>query len=203
MNIKKAVSGGRLACAATLALASVSCGDMAREGQASSYLVITELVAASGAEPTELGATLFSDVETVVEEVASVFADNARVTFRVNMKDPGFPGAVNLPSAVNAITLERYHVKYIRADGRNTPGVDVPYPFDGALTFTVVSEQSQSFELVRHVAKLEAPLAALNRNRVIILTIAEITFYGRDQAGRAVSANAKISIEFGNFGDPE
>jgi hypothetical protein len=203
MNIKKAVSGGRLACAATLALASVSCGDMAREGQASSYLVITELVAASGAEPTELGATLFSDVETVVEEVPSVFADNGRVTFRVNMKDPGFPGAVNLPSAVNAITLERYHVKYIRADGRNTPGVDVPYPFDGALTFTVVSEQSQSFELVRHVAKLEAPLAALNRNRVIILTIAEITFYGRDQAGRAVSANAKISIEFGNFGDPE
>jgi hypothetical protein len=203
MNIKKAVTGGRLACAAILALASVSCGDMAREGQASSYLVVTELVASSGAEPTELGATLFSDVETVVDDVASVFADNGRVTFRVNMKDPGFQGAVNLPSAVNAITLERYHVKYIRADGRNTPGVDVPYPFDGALTFTVISESSQSFELVRHTAKLEAPLAALNRNRVIILTIAEVTFYGHDQAGRGVSTTAKISVEFGNFGDPE
>ncbi len=59
--------------------------------------------------------------------------------------------------------------------------------FDGAMTFTVTAERTESFELVRHMAKEEAPLAALGASPVIILTIAEITFYGHDQTGRSVS----------------
>ena len=43
MNIEKVVRVGRSAGAAILVLASVSCGDVAREGQASSYLIITSL----------------------------------------------------------------------------------------------------------------------------------------------------------------
>ena len=50
-------------------------------------------------------------------------------------------------------------MRYIRADGRNTPGVDVPYGFDGALTATVSGSTTVGFELVRHIAKEEAPLA--------------------------------------------
>jgi len=38
---------------------------------------------------------------------------------------------------------------------------------------------------------------------VIISTIAEITFYGRDQTGRDVSVTAQMLVDFGNFGDPE
>ena len=34
---------------------------------------------------------------------------------------------------INAITLTRYRVDFRRTDGRNTPGVDVPYGFDGGL----------------------------------------------------------------------
>ena len=37
----------------------------------------------------------------------------------------------------NFITVTRYHVEFRRTDGRNTPGVDVPYAFDGAGTVTV------------------------------------------------------------------
>jgi hypothetical protein len=54
---------------------------------------------------------------------------------------------------------------------------------------------------VRHVAKKEAPLLALQASPVIITTIAEVTFFGRDQTGREVSAIGTITIEFGNFGD--
>jgi hypothetical protein len=36
---------------------------------------------------------------------------------------------------------------------------------------------------------------------VIITTIAEITFYGRDQVGHEVSATGRITVEFGNFAD--
>ena len=56
-------------------------------------------------------------------------------------------------------------MRFIRADGRNTPGVDVPYGFDGA--FTVDGRRGETataaFTLVRHIAKQEAPLGALAR----------------------------------------
>jgi hypothetical protein len=120
------------------------------------------------------------------------------------LKDIGTPSAPTTPSSNNLITIERYHVTYTRADGRNVPGVDVPYPFDGAITMTVgTGETSGSFEIVRHIAKEEAPLMALMTSEVIIATIGEVTFYGHDQTGREVSASGKILIEFGNFGDPQ
>jgi hypothetical protein len=202
--MKKAVWGAGLRVVAVigLTLAQVSCGSLTRQGTASSYLVVNELVAASGADPGSFGATLFSDVLTIVDDVPTVFADNARVTFGLGLKDPGSAGSPNQPSANNYITLDRYHVEYIRADGRNTPGVDVPYAFDGGMTFTVTGAQNETFEIVRHVAKAEAPLANLARSPVIIHSIARVTFYGHDQTGRSVSTTSTISIEFGNFGDP-
>lgn len=184
-------------------LASTSCGDLVRQGTASSYLVVNELVAESGADPGKFGATLFSDVLTIKDDVPTIFADNGKVSLGLALKDPGTAGSPNAPSANNAITLDRYHVKYIRADGRNEQGRDVPYEFDGGLGFTVTAERTESFELVRHVAKEEAPLAALVKSPVIILTIAQVTFYGHDQTGRSVSTTANISVEFGNFGDPK
>jgi hypothetical protein len=198
MNIVKVVRVGRLAGTAILVLASVSCGEMAREGRAPSYLVITSLQGSSGAED-ELGGELRSDVITVVEDVATTFNDNGEVEFQLAMKDP----TLTEPSSANFITIDRYHVRYIRADGRNTQGVDVPYEFDGAITGTVADEASFGFTLVRHQAKDEAPLRALAINGTIISTIAEVTFYGHDQTGRAVSVTGRISVHFGNFGDPE
>ena len=198
-------TGTRLGAAVVLALASVSCGTLTRQGTSPSVLIITELIAAPGAEPTKFGATLFSDVITVVDDKAGIYPDNGRVTMALQLKDPGPASSPSAPTANNAITLDRYHVSYIRADGRNTPGVDVPYPFDGAVTFTVTAgtSMSESFELVRHMAKEEAPLRALQDSPVIINTITEVTFYGHDQQGRSVSATGHIGIEFGNFADPK
>jgi hypothetical protein len=196
--------------AAVLAVAfgTTSCGDLTREGQSPSYLIINQLEAASGAEPDEFGGTLFSDVLTLVDvddaKVPTIFADNGRVTFSLGLKDPGSPTSPVTPSPNNYITVTRYRVRYTRADGRNTPGVDVPYQFDGAMTFTVAAgEATQTFEIVRHVAKEEPPLRALVNSPVIIGAIAEVTFYGRDQTGREVSASGTLLVQFGNFGDPQ
>jgi hypothetical protein len=206
---RKAVWGGEvsrrigLLFILALTLLVVSCGDMTRQGTGSSYLIINALEAASGAEPSTFGGTLNSDVVTVVDDVPTIFNDIGRVRLSLAMKDAGGVDLPTSPTTNNYITVNRYHVRYIRADGRNTPGVDVPYPFDGAFTGTVgAGEFTAGFELVRHIAKSEAPLGALARNFVIISTIAEVTFYGRDQTGREASVTGQILVSFGNFGDP-
>jgi len=127
----------RLAGALILIVLSTSCGQLTRQGTASSYLIVAALQGSSGATPGEFGGTLDSDVLTVVEGTPTIFSDVGRVQFTLGMKDAGSSGTPNSPTQANWITVERYRVAYIRADGRNTPGVDVPYPFDGAVTVTV------------------------------------------------------------------
>jgi hypothetical protein len=194
-------------------LGSASCGDLVRQGKAASFLVIDVLSGASGAKPGEFGGTLASDVLTYVKktvggvevEVPTVFEDLGHVELRILLKDQGAPGAEATPSAINAITVNRYHVSYRRADGRNVQGVDVPYAFDGAVTGTVSSSPAElNFTIVRFQAKEEAPLKALvaNGGRIGIATIADVTFYGHDQAGNEVSQTGSISINFSDWGDP-
>jgi hypothetical protein len=186
------------------ATALPACGELTRQGTSSSYLIITALDAASGADPNEFRGTLLSDVVTIVDDEPSIFNDFGRVSFLLALKDPGTSASALEPTQNNLITVDRYRVRYVRADGRNTPGVDVPYPFDGALTVTVGSTQViASFEIVRHIAKEEAPLGALARNPTVIHTIAEVTFFGHDQTGREVSVMGRIGVDFGNFADPD
>lgn len=170
-----------------LILASVSCGDLVRQGTASSFLVINELTSRDGDH-------LRSDVATAD---GGILEDVGTVSFSLQMKDPGGAG----PSPVNAITVNRYRVKFIRADGRNTQGVDVPFAFDGAFTVTVSGTAAAGFTLVRAQAKAEAPLKALATSPVVLSTIAQITFYGHDQTGREVLVTGQMSVNFANWAD--
>ncbi len=200
---------GRLAVVGLCVLACGSCGTQSREGRAASYLVIDNLTAVAG-EGTNFTNVLHSDVKTK----CGIYQDTGQVTMRFAMKDPTSPTA---PTTNNEITVTSYHVQFVRADGRNTPGVDVPYAFDGAVTSTAklgVSSQF-TFTLVRAQSKLEAPLNALAfqynpscvpvgpaGGAVILSTIAEITFYGHDQAGNQVSVTGKIEVDFADWADP-
>jgi hypothetical protein len=190
-----------LGVALVASLAS-GCGEVARNGRSPVTVVVEMLEVASGAEPSEMGGTLRSDVVTLIDrpddqggDYYSTYNDIAEVRMRLLLRDPGIPGVGASPSAMNAVTFNRYRVSYRRADGRNTPGVDVPYPFDSAVTFTVTGDTASgtSFDIVRHTAK----------SSVIISTIADVTFYGRDQAGNEVMTTASVGIFFGNFADPE
>ena len=198
-------------CAVLAAVAASGCGDVATGSRAPSILVINSLTAASGAEPAKFGGTLDSDVITNVTEPApcsdaspcpGVFPDLGKVTLSLTAKNQA---SATAPTDLSAVTITRYRVEFARADGHNTPGVDVPYGFDSAMTFTVPvgDKASMGFELVRHVAKQEAPLLALKSSHNIISTIATVTFYGTDQAGNVVNATAQIGIAFGNFADPK
>ena len=198
---------------ATAALVSASCGNTVRQGRSPAYLVIDQLYGASGAKPDTFGNVLESDVVTNVKTtigdktvmVPTVFEDGGQVEMHIALKDPGTPTAPTDPSSVNLITVDRYRVAFLRSDGRNTPGVDVPYGFDGAVTGTIGPTPGKlNFVLVRTQAKDEAPLRALRQmgGAMVISTIAEVTFYGRDQAGNAVSVTGRISVNFADWGDP-
>jgi hypothetical protein len=107
------------------------------------------------------------------------------------------------PTTNNQVTVSRYHVSYRRSDGRNTPGVDVPLGFDGAVTTTIPANSNGSleFQIVRQVAKLEQPLVQLRQSSTVISVIADVTFFGADQVGNEVSVTGSVLINFGNFSD--
>ena len=182
------------------ALIVSGCSETVRTGQASSYLVLQRLEGASGAES---GAPFQSVLRSDVQTKDSIYEDNGRVALSIAMKDVTNPTG---PSANNVITLNRYRVEYRRTDGRNTPGEDVPYAFDGAMGVTV-SDQSTSviFTLVRAQAKLEKPLVTLkgNNGALVISTIADVTFFGKDQTGRDVTVTGSMSINFADWADPQ
>lgn len=196
---------------AALAVTTASCGDVVRTGRSPVYLVIDSLQGAQGSNPAQMSGTLTSDVITLVTSpapctptspCATIFNDYGQAVLRITEKSIAV-GASSAPSAHNEVTINRYRVMYRRADGRNTPGVDVPYAFDGAVTGTVGANVALTlpFEIVKHVAKAESPLVQLIDSRSVISTIADVTFYGRDQVGNDISVTGSITIEFGNFGD--
>ena len=203
MTRSSSLSNGRraaLALAAAAALIAAACSDKVLQGKGSSYLVIDELAASSGATAETFSTVLQSDVLTK----DGVLEDLGKVTLHIAMKDVTVTTGTE-PSANNVITVNRYHIDFVRSDGRNTPGVDVPYGVDGAVTGTIsTSATSLVFSLVPVQRKLEAPLLAL-RNQggaIAIMTIANVTFYGYDQAGNAVSVNGSISVNFADWADP-
>lgn len=201
----------RLLFGAASLLAATGCGgELLRSGRSPVYLVVESTEGSQGGGAGTSGVFLLSDVEVLVEEtingqtvkVPTYFNDNATVTLRADLKNPSIEG-----TAVNTVTITRYHVDFRRSDGRNTPGVDVPFGIDGGLGVSIPAGSSQaiSFEIVRHQAKLEPPLRNLRSfgGQGFISTIAEITFYGRDQNGNEVTATALMDVQFGDFADEQ
>jgi len=197
-------TAGRLAGMAACMVSLVSCGgEMLRTGRSPVFLVV-DSVSASPQGGSET-AFLTSDVR---KDDGSVVNDNVTVTVRSVAKNPDVSA-----TPINAVTLTRYHVEYRRTDGRNTPGVDVPYGFNGGLSVTITPGQTAeaTFEIVRHQAKLEPPLKNMDGFNAagarsisgagFLSTIAEITLYGRDQNGNEVSVAARLDVHFGDFAD--
>jgi len=193
----KAVWGSRvkggIAVAVSLAalLPLTSCSDAVRTGQSPSYLILQNLVGG----PQNSG-VVQSDV---VSDTGSIVQDSGSATIQVALKDP----LGSAPSAVNAITITQYPVEYVRTDGHNVQGVDVPFAFDSGVTQTINAGANASvpFTLVRIQAKLEAPLQALagHRGQLVISTIAHVTFYGHDQNGRDVTVEGNIEVDFADW----
>ena len=192
---------GALGALCVLALAGAGCSETVRTGQSSAYMILERLEAAAGGAGS--AATFTGILRSDVATEGSVFEDNGRVALRLALKDVTNPTG---PTTNNLITINRYRVDFRRTDGRNTPGVDVPYGFDGAIGVTVTPEgQDAVFTLVRAQAKLEAPLVTLRGGggALVISSVADVTFFGKDQTGRDVTVTGSISVNFADWADPE
>jgi hypothetical protein len=202
----------RLIGLTALIAATVSCGDVVRQGSSPVFLVIDQLTATRGGlSGASASSTLISDVITNVITPApcsadspcpTIFGDTGSAVLRAPLKDPGATAALS-PTTNNEVTINRVHVAYSRADGRKTQGVDVPFDFDQAVTGTIPAGGNLTigFELVRNVAKQESPLVQLKTSSNIMSVIATLTFSGVDRVGNAIQTTGQITIEFGNFGD--
>lgn len=172
------------------------CTSVQRNQNAPSYLIVESIQAARGNDPSKFGGSLGSDVLT--NNVR--WEDPGQVLLRMALVDPSNPVG---PTTTNFITVNRYHVRYIRNDGKNVQGVDVPFEFDGTGSMTIgVTTGTFPFTLVRAQAKGVAPLSDLIDTNGHILTQAEVTFFGTDQAGNEVQVVAHISVDFSDWKDP-
>ena len=211
MNTRHVLSSvTRIVVVAICAAAASGCGsELLRTGRSPAYLTIQAFAITNGASD-DTGPNLRSDVQTLVERtigddtvrVPTIFNDIGVATIAVVAKDPTAP-----TSPINSVTITRYRIAFRRVDGRNTPGVDVPFGWDGATSVTIPIGGSADvgFEIVRHSSKQEPPLRNLVNNGGVqfIYTIAEITFFGRDQNGNEVTVTGSVDVAFSDFGDPE
>ena len=179
-------------------LSITSCADLARTGRGPAYLIMERVEGASGGATSS--STFTASLESDVLVGGLAYRDIGRASIRAAMKNSL---STTAPTAISAITINRYRVRYRRTDGQNREGIDVPYGFDGGTTVTIAAGSSGTvqFDLVRAQSKLEAPLRNLasGGGLLILSTIAEVTFYGSDQAGNEVSISGTIDVRFADF----
>lgn len=137
-------------------------------------------------------------------DTCTVVNDNATITFlnQFLLEPAGQQGTF-----LNDIIVNRYRVDYFRPNGRNVPGVDVPFGIDGTMNVRVPSGGTAdgSIVIVRHEAKREPPLSELDNgtSEGVLTANAQIRFFGQDTAGRTVTATGYLEIHFANYAEKQ
>ena len=179
-----------------------ACNPLENDTKALSMLVIESLTGVD-AEGNE-GNFVQSDVQKIDKDTgqAYVTVDIGKANLTAKMLDPAPKMGV---SPYADIELTRYVVTYTRSDGKNTPGIDVPYPIEGSISALVKVDVQTGVAVVvvKEVAKLEPPLINLvqNRSEGVLNVTARIDFYGHDLLNNNVKASGTMSIFFGNYFD--
>lgn len=183
-----------------VALVGVGCNKAADDNKTASLLTITQITAL-GPDGTE-GTVLASDVITIVAGQVSFIEDQGSITVRNIPINPD-QGAT---APWQDVAFTRARVNYTRAEGRNNPGTDVPYPFEMPLSVTVPINTQFEFPvlLVLARAKQVRPLVelwegAIGENQ--ILATAHIELFGADLAGHPVYLKGTIAVHFANWAD--
>ncbi len=176
---------------ATLALHLASCTPKPRT------ILVIDSIDALDPDGNPVG-ELYSDVCAGTSLGCTVTNDNALVVMTARVEN-----AFRDFGKFGDFIIDRYRVTYIRADGRNVPGVDVPYAFDAASSFRVPGNITVSHQImvVRPQAKLEPPLSELayGGGAVVLSVLAQIDFYGADIEGRAVEVRGSLDITFADY----
>jgi hypothetical protein len=143
-----------------------------------------------------IGSVLLSDVRS---NAGGVINDNATLTLESIIKNQNGP----VVGPFNDVVIEQYRVRYLRTDGLNREGIEVPYSFNGTVNIIVAAggRTTVPILIVRHTAKLEPPLANLTNagGFDVIVTFAEITLFGHTTSGKAVEAAGRLEVHFADF----
>jgi hypothetical protein len=191
-------------------LAATSCSSTVRSGNSPMFLVIQTLQGIRGGPTAGTpSSVLFSDVLTFLTTgndivtgrqctptapCGAVYSDLGQAVLQLAQKDVL---STTTPTTNNQVTISRIHVHYIFP-----PNVTPVADFDTFATATVPPSGTVaiSFDLVKANAKDLPPLVSLDGGGQISAT-AEVTFFGTDQVGNAVSVTGSVQIEFSNWGD--
>lgn len=183
---------------AVLAIGLAACNPMENESESASILVVERMQGTT--VDGEFSDYIQSDVLVETTQGTTIVADIGKATLSCKLLAPAPPMG---SSGWNDIIVTRYVVSYTRVDGRNTPGVDVPYPFEGSVSvvFKVGYSQELAFVIVREVAKAEPPLIGLVTGGAegVLQATAKVEFYGHDMANKTVKATGYIPIFFANY----
>lgn len=200
--MEKAKNPLKITAILTVIFLLLSCNPIEDETQSDSILVLQNLTG-TDIEGNEVN-FLQSDVVSVDSDtgLSYVAADAVEASFTAKLMDP----TTTLTSSLyNNIIITRYTVAYVRSDGKNTEGVEVPYSFEGSLStlIEIDSTVDVSFIIVREVAKLEPPLINLREGRGegTIEVTAKVDFYGHDITNNNVKATGYLTIFFANYID--
>jgi len=148
--------------------------------------------------------TVFSDVLT---GTGSIFNDNGVALVEADPLDPSLVKITTSPYM--DVLVDQIDVEFRRTDGRNVEGVDVPYRFTQPMSVLVrITGNSEiSFVLIRHVAKMEAPLFQLryvNSQEYVLQLVAVVTIHGTDGAGNRVApVTGYVNVWCADFADEE
>ncbi|MCU0236568.1 MAG: hypothetical protein MUC72_05720 [Acidobacteria bacterium] len=194
----------KLALLIIAALALVSCVAKENDTTSASFLVINALTG-NDLEGNAGSTTVFSDVSIA----GSIVNDNGVATVTTLTYNPLEDSEEHDITFYMNVIVDQVDVEFMRTDGRNVEGVDVPYRFTQPMNMLVPVDEITEipFVLIRHVAKLEAPLFALREitsQGVILQLVAKITLHGKDLGGHRVApVSGYVSVWCGNFADED
>jgi len=183
------------------ALVLAQCNALENESTSGSMLQIISLTGRD-LEGKDGSTTVFSDVITN----GGIINDNGVAEMVATPLNPSGTAQI---TAYMDVLIDQIDVEFKRTDGRNTEGVDVPYKFSQPVSVLAAINKSVSvpFVLIRHVAKMEPPLVALQdipSREVVLQLIAVVTIHGKDLGGHRVApVTGYISVWCANFADAE
>lgn len=174
-----------------------SCNPIGDDSQSNTILYVLNITG------TDISGSKVNYLQSdVVSSTGIITADSAIATLKANLLEPA---SLFGASQYNDIKLTRYTVSYVRSDGNNVEGTDIPYSFEGYLSRLIEIDSSVdvSFIIVREVSKLELPLINLHEGRSegVIEVKTKIDFYGQDMSNNTVKATGYLTIFFANYAD--
>lgn len=184
------------------ALALASCQAKEDDSTSASFLVITSLTGNDLAGKAG-STTVFSDVITN----GSIINDSAVAVVTALTYNPTEDSEAHDITYYMNVIVDQVDVEFMRTDGKNTEGVDVPYHFSQPMNMLVEVDKTASipFILIRHVAKMESPLIQLRdfpSEEFVLQLVAKVTMHGKDLAGHRVApVSGYLSVWCANFAD--